>query len=848
MTQSTEQLFDECVKDALNQAQVTIHRVINHVMDTFESHAVDAVSSKDRQRYHDLLIELRRSKATLSRSFLNQFTELLNTSTQPKGQSFDYADIDLDKVTLMDDHSMQEDVEVSQLIQQIEAKAEWEIRDVNSRMSALKGGGRLDPKDNPMRPELFGRSLQRAVQSVPIGGEERMVLLRSFGAALSGALKDTYTSYSKKLQAKNIKPMQYGVRGTGAAASAAAMQAAQHLAAQAQALQGMTHAGANVGAGAGTSAGTAAPAMPNMFTNVSQNIPANMPANMHMPAPVGAEHLIGYTPDQIERLMRGRQQQGGSYAPQQQRGFAESMMREGGPSSFFGNSTNDALRGMLNKVVMSGATQSGLDSNTTNLITQYREDFINAAQKPIERLTIDVVAMMFDHILADVRLLAPVKAALGRLQIPVLRMALADATLFSSRQHPTRRLINRVASYSLGYTKDTDPHFSLFLSVVNAEVQTLASDESEEAQLYTKALENIELVITQINQDATRASDDTVKLLERAELRTVMRSSIAHHLAMALATVEVDEYLRDFMSTQWALVLVECIMRYGEDTEETRLYKQTASDLIWSVQPKVTSHDRQHLVKMLPLLVKQVRSGLALVDWADYTASDQQKFFSQLMSSHAKAVKAEAPARAAKVDASVQAWQAKVAEAWGGTLELDSPAALSEVVLAAVEKDATSLIDTGDISSAPSLPSVVNGDAVASPTQSGAVEFVDTQMIEAESGQKPKPEFVPSIPQLMAQSGKLSVDVLEVGVWYEMKLHGDWNHVQLFWKSPKNLFFMFNSNVGGKSHSITRRALEKLCNDNNLRVIESDGLIDRAVADVMASAHAAKENRATPKL
>jgi hypothetical protein len=264
---------------------------------------------------------------------------------------------------------------------------------------------------------------------------------------------------------------------------------------------------------------------------------------------------------------------------------------------------------------------------------------------------------------------------------------------------------------------------------------------------------------------------------------------------------------------------------------------------------------------MLPVLVKQVRNGLALVEWADYSQTDQQKFFSQLMSSHAKAVKAEAPAKAAKVDASVQAWQAKVAQAWGGTLELDSPAALSEVVLAAVEKDATALIDTADISSTPSLPntpglsdldntggvSALSDTSASVAAQAGRLntEFVDTEMIQAQSD---TPGFGPSISQLMAQSGKLVVDALEVGVWYEMKLHGDWNRVQLFWKSPKNLFFMFNSNVGGKSHSITRRALDKLCIDNNLRVIESEGLIDRAVADVMASAHAAKDSSAASRL
>jgi Protein of unknown function (DUF1631) len=837
MSVNADQVFQECVKDALSQAHLLINQVVNTVMDTFETRAIDAITNKERQRYHDLLIELRRSKATLSRSFIAQFSSLVETSGQPNGkpkQALEYGDINLDNITLMDDSSMQEDVEVSQLIQLIESKAEWEIRDLNSRMSALKGTGVLDPSHNPMRPELFGRSLQRAVQSVPLADEERLVLLRSFGAALSTALKDTYASYSKKLQARNVKPMQYGVRTTRVLPSASAAYAA---------------------------------AAANQAAELAQYTPlAN--GGAALPAQGGGSnaYLQGYSADQIERLMRGGQGQG-AFAPRQP---SEGLTLDAGPSSFFGGGSNEALRGLLHKVVLANAVQTQ-DTASTNLITQFREDLFGAANRPIERLTIDVVAMMFDHILADARLLLPVKAALSRLQIPVLRMALADATLFSSRQHPTRKFINRVASYSAGYTSESDPQFALFMGSVNTEVEKLASDETEEAQLYTQSLENIELVITQINQDSARASDEAVKVLERAELRTVMRSSISHHLATALSTVEVDEYLRDFIRNQWALVLVECIMQHGEEAEETKLCKQTASDLIWSVQPKSTSHDRQNLLKMLPGLVKQIRDGLASVEWGDYSSADQLKFFSQLMASHARAVKADASAKAAaKPDATAAAWLEKVAQAWGGTLELDSPEQLGDVMMAAVEKDATFLIDTADVQSVPayytaaiepsapivsaSIINAANTDAAnTSEPQSLVKEDLPPQVIdEPDSVLKPASilnpdsgnglDYSSSIPSHLNNSAlSLKVEYLEVGTWYEMKLHGKWSRVQLFWKSPKNLFFMFSSNVGGKAHSITRRALDKLCTENNLRSVESEGLIDRAVAGVMASANSPKQ-------
>jgi hypothetical protein len=472
------------------------------------------------------------------------------------------------------------------------------------------------------------------------------------------------------------------------------------------------------------------------------------------------------------------------------------MNADGGPSSFFGGAlSNDMLRGMLHQVALSDAV-SGVAGMPANVIHQFREDLLQATQRPIERLTIDVVAMMFDHILADGRLLPAVKALLARLQIPVLRVALNDATLFSSRQHPTRRLINRIASYSAGYDSADDAHFGRFVQAVSQSVERIIASDSEDGEVFSAELRAIEDVIAQISADTERAALEAVNALERAELRTVMRSSMAHHIAATLAAVEVEDYLREFMRNQWALVLVECIMQHGEDSEQARAFKQTASDLVWSVQPKVTPYDRQHLVKILPSLVKRVRDGLRLVDWP---AEEQQKFFSQLMASHARCVKAEAPAAAMQAAvAQSQAWQEQVAKAWGGTLELNSPTVIGDVVVNANEKDVAALIDTADVAAA-----------------------------QAAAQRKP-----------VTAANLVRVDQLTVGTWYEMMLRGEWIRVQLFWKSPKGLFFMFSSNVGGKAHSITRRALDKLLNEGGFRAYEEEGLIDRAVAGVMASAQA----------
>ena len=58
---------------------------------------------------------------------------------------------------------------------------------------------------------------------------------------------------------------------------------------------------------------------------------------------------------------------------------------------------------------------------------------------------------MFQSILAEERIPASVRVWFARLQIPVLRVALAEPEFFSALQHPARRLIDRMGSCVMGF-------------------------------------------------------------------------------------------------------------------------------------------------------------------------------------------------------------------------------------------------------------------------------------------------------------------------------------------------------------------------------------------------------------
>ena len=84
-------------------------------------------------------------------------------------------------------------------------------------------------------------------------------------------------------------------------------------------------------------------------------------------------------------------------------------------------------------------------------LRQRTTELKQAASTPTEKATIEVVALMFQAILAEERIPPSVRVWFARLQIPVLRVALAEPEFFSALQHPARRLIDRMGSCVLGF-------------------------------------------------------------------------------------------------------------------------------------------------------------------------------------------------------------------------------------------------------------------------------------------------------------------------------------------------------------------------------------------------------------
>lgn len=751
-------IFQSCIDDAIQRSDELMRSVVRRVIETLEQQAETAGSGRDRQQFSDMSHALRQNEARLVQAFAERFRAVLDEELHGK-KPVAPKELQLDVLELVDESDLEEGVEVSRLTHLLESEAQWEVRDLGARLDSLRAGTHATPQPNPLRPEVFSKSLHHALGVVELEAEERLGLLRAFGKGMSAALKDTYALYNKRLAELHVEPAHYR-----------------------QPRRDPARAAADV-------AGDPAP---------------------QAVAGSGAELNL----DALQQLLSGRI----SSAPAG--GEPQGAPASGLGPSVFGQAVglNPQLRDTLDRLLLTDRLglrdvhwpdESASAAATVNLIEQHRQSLYEATNRPLERLTIDVVSLLFDHILADPKLLPAVKAQLARLQIPVLRLGLRDASLFSSRNHPTRKLLNRVAEYSAGFSSVDEPAAQRFLPFLSRMVEAIVNAEEDDATVFAQQLADLQRHIADTAAAVEQQQADAVEALKRAEFRSLLHGALYRHLQEVFSRLQTHTQLRDFMLKHWSTVLAESVLRFGEEAQTTQTYKQTASDLIWSVQPKTQEADRKALLKLLPTLVQRLGQGLDLIS---LPAERRQEFMSWLMQAQAQAIRGQGAAQQAVSREDALLLQRE----WSRLLHPQpSPAAASAMPEALVrneEKLTSGLIEASDIpaeaqpTAADAAPPSADGPAGAPPAQSGAL------LSPAE------------VAGLIAS--------LDIGTWVQLQIQGRSARAQLTWRSPQGLFYMFSSKVGGRAHSMTRRALERMAAQGQILPLEAQGLMDRAMQGV----------------
>jgi len=273
---------------------------------------------------------------------------------------------------------------------------------------------------------------------------------------------------------------------------------------------------------------------------------------------------------------------------------------------------------------------------TTNILREFRGSDVGQGLDHLDAVTVDIVATLFDFIFDDKSVSDPIKALVGRLQIPVLKVAMLDKSFFSSKLHPARRLLDSLSRAAARCGPDighTDPLYAHISSIV----ERLQSEFKQDAHLFDVLCGDLNDFLERQENEADAKALKAAPLVaeqERRELAAVAADAVL----AAWLTSPLPEAVADLLTTEWRSLLVRQYLR--DDSEGWESAVSTAADLVASVEPVTEAAGRKALAAKLPTLVKRIHDGL---DQAGVTMERRVSLLDCLFSLHAAVLRGAAP-------------------------------------------------------------------------------------------------------------------------------------------------------------------------------------------------------------
>ncbi|WP_097305640.1 DUF1631 domain-containing protein [Pseudomonas chlororaphis] len=244
---------------------------------------------------------------------------------------------------------------------------------------------------------------------------------------------------------------------------------------------------------------------------------------------------------------------------------------------------------------------------------------------------INLVAMLFEFILADRNLPESLKTLIGRLQIPMLKVAVLDKSFFSRSSHPARRLLNEIAAAAMGWGSCDDyQRDSLYLRIEQV-VQRLLSDFVDDPAIFSELLAEF-LAFTSDERRRSELLEQRTRDAEEGRAKAELaRRRVEQALNEGLLGKVLPLTVVEFVQQAWSKVLLLTCLKHGEHSSEWRQGLQTMEQLIWSVQRHTDPDAAMQLLALVPDLLKALRDGLNSAAFDPFATSE---FFSQLEALH----------------------------------------------------------------------------------------------------------------------------------------------------------------------------------------------------------------------
>jgi len=510
---------------ALTFLRVGLSELFDNADDTLFEKADRASSNADQSLFFDAMRLLRLQRHAIEKSCCDglerQFASLQSGRSSAPQNGQPF---DVDTLSLVQPDELEQTVALDGMVGRVNARNQLPLAHLALRLGSLVGRP-VDGADNPLAPSCLVQLFSDSCAPLGLDIKVRLIILKMFERHVFNSIDSLYLDANGLLKNAGILPdlKQDGLpmRPRGPAAA------------------GRTSAG---------TAGTSEAADPQVLTLFSELISSWRHASGDVAlSALGAPSAPPVRSDELLGMLN-------SFADRQ----------HAGP-----NTTLHDLRGHINRQLSEQLRQTG----EVRKLDRVDDDVIS------------LVSMLFDFVLDDAQLPAALKALIARMQLPILRVAIADKSLFNRASHPARRLLNELARATMGWSDHDDLRRDQLHSLLERMVDRLLGEQQADTAFFEQMHEELAGFVRIEQRRAERLEQRTRDAEEGRARVDAARHQTAQVLNTLLLGRTLPVFAVDLLRDTWSQVLQMVYLREGGNSTAWREAVDTAERLVQSVEP-----------------------------------------------------------------------------------------------------------------------------------------------------------------------------------------------------------------------------------------------------------------------
>ncbi len=555
-----------------------IQNLFDHVDDSLFELADKAESNLEQNVFFESMREIRIHRRDMERTFLlnadTHFVDVLSGFEPEPNDELSPDALDVDDLSLVGKDELEEFVAVDSLVKKAWIKNKSALRSLGDRLSTISAIG-FTEINNPLTPRSLSDSFVDAASVLNVDIKAKLVLFKLFDRYVIQELPNVLKLVNQSLTDQGVSTPTPSLRRR-------------------------------------------APRTQNADPRNNNTVSMNSGDNIKNAAAPDAAALY----DTLQTLLQSQPRE------DSQASFSDTAYTNNAANDYAVTEVSFALINALSQIQQQQVQQAPAlgsikpeDVQPTLLSSGSIKTAIQSAtgEPLVDERSQDVmklVDMLFSFILEDENLPDPIKLLLARLQIPFIKVALADDDFFKKEGHPARRLLNEMAMASIGWSGDIgaqkrDP----LLAKIESTVARVLEEFDTNFELFTLLLTDFIAFIEKERRRVLLFEKRAIDAEAGKAKSEIGRKQVDKKLDELIEDKRIPEVFEEFVKGPWSNILFLIYMRQGPESKQWTNGLNIASELVWSALPIEDDTHKNKLTSLLPRIDAALKKSLESISF-----------------------------------------------------------------------------------------------------------------------------------------------------------------------------------------------------------------------------------------